>query len=158
MTSQRIGEFWKLAGKLVRLAEIGAADASGLKSHLVSTTAQFGLHTGGNALHDDVTTVIVPLHVRVSAVAGSLDRVGVLVKGSMDAYLRAIGSELNLPAAASLLQLLTTLAGHMTTASGTIAPSGKFYNYFQSRYGFAGFPTSPTAATYADSLITTTVV
>src|SRR5688572_20067327 len=156
MTSQRIAEFWKLAGKLVRLAEIGAADASGIKSHLVNTTAQFGLHTGGTELYDDMINVVVPLQTRVSAVAGSLDRVSSLVKASMDAYLRAVGAELSQPSSASVTQLLTALAANMASASGTIAPSGKFYSYFQSKNGFTGFPTSATPI-YSDDLITTVV-
>jgi hypothetical protein len=157
MTSQRIGEFWKLAGKLVRLAEIGAADASGIKTHLVNTVAQFGHQTGGIELFDHLTNVIVPLNTRVQGVAGSLDRVPAVCKASMDAYLRAIASELFQPASASLPALLTALAARMAPASGSIAPSGKFYSYFQANYGFTGFPTSG-SPTYADSLITTTVV
>lgn len=53
----------------MRLAEIGTADASGIKSHLVNTVAQIGHQTGGIELLDDLTNVIVPLNTRVQGVA-----------------------------------------------------------------------------------------
>lgn len=158
MTGQRISEFWKFAGKLVKLADIGAADASGIKTHIVNTVSQFGQQTGGGQeLYDDLVTVVVPLQTRVQAVAGSLDRVPALVKASVESYLRAVAPELSQPATASPLALMTTLAAQMVSASGTITPSGRFWNYFRDGWGFSGFPASG-SPTYPDSLITSVIV
>lgn len=157
MTSQRLSEYWKLAGKLVKLADLGTANASGVKVHMINTAAQFGLHTGGQDLYDDLTTVIVPLQTRVQAVAGSLDRVSALVKSSTEAYLRAVAPELSQSPSAAPPVLLTALAARMTAASSSIAASGRFWNYFKDNWGFTGFPTSG-SPTYPDSLVTTNVV
>ena len=158
MTSQRLTEFWKLAGKLVKLADLGAADGSGLKVHLVNTLSQFGLQTGGVELYDDMMTVIVPLETRVQGVAGSLDRVSSLVKASMESYLRAVAPELSQPATASPVTLLGAIATRMSAVGGSIAPSGnRFWTYFRDGWGFTGFPTNA-SPTYPDSYVTTSIV
>lgn len=157
MNEQRIAEFWALAGKLIKLADIGVADASGVKSHMVNTAAQFASQTGGQELYDDLVTTVIPLQTRVNAVVGSLERVPALVKGSMDSYLRAVASELGVSASASLPTILGAMASKMTAAGHTIAPSGRLFNYFASGWGFSSFPTAA-EPTLSDDLITTTII
>ena len=157
MNSTRVSEVMKFTGKLCRLAEIGVADASGVKSHMVNTAAQFSQQTGGVDLFDPLVRVVVPLQTRVQGIAGSLDRIPALVKATAESYLRTIADELNQPESATIPALLAALAGQMTATGGSIAPSGKFWTFFQSNWGYSGFPSSG-SPTYADSLITTTIV
>lgn len=158
MTGARLIEFWKMTAKLVKLADIGAANASGVKSHLINTSAQFGLHTGGTDLYDDLVTVVVPLQERVRPVADSLDRVTALVKASVESYLRSITVELAQPATAPVTTIMSALAANMQAVGGSIAPSGgRLWMFFKDNWGFSGFPTSG-SPTYPETWVTTNIV
>jgi hypothetical protein len=155
MTGARISEVFKSFGKLIKLDEIGQADASGLKSALVANMQQFAAQPGND--YDDLTTVVVPLTTRMQAAAGALDRVPAYVKASAEIYVRVIGSEMGQPAAASAATILNALKAQMAVAGQTIAPSGKFWNYFSTNFGFTTFPTSGTP-NIPDAWITTSIV
>ncbi len=120
MTGPRIQHVFKLFGKFIKLDEIGVADASGLKSHMVATSDQFGQQGGGLDLYDDLTTVVMPLTTRMQATASALDRVPTLAKATAEVYVKVIGSEIGQPATASAATILNALKAQMALAGQTI--------------------------------------
>jgi hypothetical protein len=157
MTGPRIQHIFKLFSKMIRLAEIGVADASGLKSHMVAVSDQFGQQGGGLDLYDDLTTVVMPLTTRIQAAAAALDRVPTLAKASAEIYVRVIGSEIGEPATASPATILNALKAQMALAGQTIYPSGTVWNYFNSNFAFNQFPTSLTPS-IPDSWVSSVVI
>src|SRR5438445_1230729 len=158
MTLDRIKELFKDFGKIIRLRNVAADNANDIKEVAVNTVKQFSQHTGGSDLFDDLMNVIVPLESRVQQVGGSLDRMPTICHSTVETYLRTISPEINQNAAAAPFSILTTLAAQMTTAGAAIYPSGSFFNYFSSEFGFTGFPQSISAANIWDDWISTPVV
>jgi hypothetical protein len=142
MNGSRIKDVFAGLGKIIALADIGAADASGCKAHLVATLQQFGQQAGGAEQFDDFARVVIPLQTRMQPTVAALDRVAVLARASAADYLRVIGAELGQPAAAATSSILDALKASMIAASLTVAPSGAFASYFASAFGYTGFPTS----------------
>src|SRR3954453_10851354 len=113
MTGARINEVFKGFGKFIRLADVGAADASGVKAHMVATLQQFGQQAGGADYYDDLMTVVVPLETRVQPTVAALDRLATQAKAAVENYVRVIGSELGQPATATMAAILDGLKAHM---------------------------------------------
>jgi hypothetical protein len=157
MNAQRIKEVFAGFGKIIKLADIGAADASGCKAHLVGTLQQFGQQAGGAEQFDDFIKVVIPLETRMQPTVAALDRVGVLAKASADAYVRIIGAELGQPTNAATASILDALADDMVAASLAVAPSGAFFNYFLRAFGYGDLPTSGSPA-IEDAWVTSEVV
>jgi hypothetical protein len=157
VTETRIKEIFAGMGKLIRLADLGAADASGCKAHLVATLQQFGAQAGGADYYDDFARVVIPLQTRMQPAIAALDRVAALARASADAYLRVIGPELGQASGASTAAILDALAASMTSAALAVYPSGAFFNYFRDAFAYDGFPTSPTPG-IDDGWVTSNVV
>lgn len=157
MTSERIEEIFKNIGKVIRLGEIGAADASGIKTHMVHTVKQFADNAGADDLYDDLASYITPFNQRVAPVVAALERLEGIGTTTVQSYLRVIAPELDEPANAPAATVLSSLAARMTANSMTIAPSGAFWNYFHQRFAFASFPSAP-SPTIPDNWITTTII
>jgi hypothetical protein len=157
MTTQRLGEVFKLLGKFISLSDYGTACASGVKTRLIATQQQFGTAAPNNSLYDDLSLSLIPLQQRMQPVASMLDRVPAIVQASAEGYLHALADELNQAASATVAGSLSALAGQVAAASGSISPSGQYWNYFRDTWSFEGFPASATPA-YPDAWITTVVV
>ena len=157
MDAARIKEIWAGLGKLVKLAEVGAADASGVRAHMVGTLQQFGRQAGGADYYDDMMQVVIPLETRVQPSIAAIDRIGTLAKASAEAYVRVLGSELGQASGASTATILAAFKASMVAASVTIYPSGKFWNYFASNFGYAEFPAA-LPPTVPEAWVTTSVV
>jgi hypothetical protein len=158
MTSARIIEIFKGIGKIIKLSDLGVADASGVKAQMVATVQQFGAQAGGADYWDDYTQVVGPLQERMKPTVAALDRIPAVAKASVEAYLRTIAPELNQSASASTTAILDALKAQMVAAGRTIAPSGnQFYNYFRNNFGYAALPTSGTP-NIPDSWITISIV
>jgi hypothetical protein len=157
MTGTRIQHVFKLFGKFIKLAEIGAAHASGIKVHAVATSDQFGQQGGGIDQYDPMIRVVIPLEQRTQPTVAALERMPVQVKASAEGYLRAIGAEMGQPATSSVATYLNALKAQMELQGQTILPSGTFWSYFRDSFGFSAFPTSP-APTIPDSWVSSVVI
>jgi hypothetical protein len=144
MNSDRINEVFQGLGKFIKLAEIGAAYASGVKVHMVATLQQFGQQVGGADYYDDLISVVIPLETRTQPTVAALERVPNVAKAAVESYLRTMAPEVNAATTASFASILTNLKNDMAAAGHTVYPSGTLFNYFNNNFGFTGFPTSNT--------------
>lgn len=157
MNIQRLYEVFKNVGKIIRLTEISAAAASGVKEHAVAMHVQFAEGAGAGDDFAALQVYLVPAQQKVQPIAAALDRVQTICKANTEAYLRTLAEELSLSATSPTANVLASLAARMNTNGGTIAPSGKVWTYFRDEFGFTGFPQN-SSPTLPDSFITTTIL
>lgn len=156
MNATRIQTLFKTFGKILKLADIGVVNASGVKAHLVNTERQFSAGTDSLNPYAELITFAQPMMRSVQPVTQALDRVPMIAKAAVDNYVRAFGPELLQPAASAPATVLTALKSEMVAQSQTVATSGIFWRYFRDTYNVE-FPQSG-SPTIGDGLITTVIV
>lgn len=157
MDQARLDFIWTQCGKVIRLAEVGVAAASGLKDHAVAMAAQFSREAGGPDDWAPISTYVVPLTQRLAPIVNSLERIDVVAKASMESFLRTLTPELGLSSSASTSTVLDELADRMNALSYTIQPSGRLWGWWRDAYAFDGFPTSG-SPDVTDDIVTTIIL
>lgn len=155
MSPERLFDLFTVFGKLLKLDELGAAYASGVKAQVVATQEQLAANDGADDPYGEVMTFLVPLTRTVAPVAQGLDRVPMLVKSACDSYLRVTAGELGQPSTAAPAAIVDSLRGTMQALGESVAPSGRFFLYFRDTYGVQ-LPQNA-SPTISDALISTVI-
>ncbi len=134
MNAQRIQTVFRTLGKLIRLSDMGVANASGVKAHLAAVERQMTAYDDSADPYRELTTFLAPLVRSFQPVTQSLDRVSMMSKAAADNLLRAVASEFSQPTTATPVAVVNSLKASMLTNAQTVAPSGRFWRFVNDNY------------------------
>ncbi|HEV2294567.1 MAG TPA: hypothetical protein VGR35_11990 [Tepidisphaeraceae bacterium] len=156
MTPDRIRELFKIIGKLIRLGEIGAAAASGVKDHLVAVQEQFAAASGSKDPYGEMSSFLVPTLTNSRPPTQGMDRLTTIARSGADLYLSAVAAELGLPANSPAASVMAAIKTAMQAHAQQVPPSGAFYTFALTGYAVQLPQGNP--PTIDDGWITTVIV
>jgi len=154
MTSQRIYEIFKLAGKLIALSDLGDDYSASLKAAITATEQQIATASGSPDRYSNLIGITLPLATSMRNVTSAVDRLPLVARSAFENLLRVIAPELNEDPSAPAATIATALKAAMVSTGDSVQASGNFDDYLI-YYGGVPVDADPTIP---DGLITITVI